>query len=450
MQPSTVNPAELVRRAELVSPGGVHGAGRHSGRTPLYFKRAEAQYLWDIEGRQYLDLHGAYGTSALGYNDPVVRSAVMEVLEHEGVHFGAPHPREVELSETLVQEIPCADLVALCGGGGSDPLYFGLRVARSKTGRHRLLKFEGMYHGWHDPLAVSVRPAPDVAGPLESPHAVPVSSGSTEGRDTTVVGILNDREHLERLFARWGPELACAIIEPVCHSSGCILVEREFLQCLRDLCSQYGVILMFDEIITGFRHSVQGAQSLLGVTPDLAAFGKAMGNGFPISVLVGRRDVMSELFPLGRAYYTGTYNAHLVSVAAAQATIRELQRRDVHAHTFALGAYVQTQLNRAAAEDDTLASCYSFGSVFCLYLGVQQVRHYRDIAHMAHSKDFHLNRQFHEALLHANIYMLPFFANRCFLSAAHTHDDVDRVLDVIVEFMRSHREEINAAVRDPY
>ncbi len=437
--------AELYRRASAVSPGGVHGAGRYYEPVPIFFGKTEAQFIWDVDGRRYLDLHAAYGPAALGHNDPDVRSAVIEALETEGVLYGTAHRREVELSELLVDEIPCAEMVALCGGGGSDPLYFGYRLARSVTGKNVLLKFEGGYHGWHDEFALSARPRVEDAGPADSPVAVPVSAGFAQQEGHAVIGVLNDPDILERIFEKHGDQLAVAVIEPVCHAAGCIPIDVSFLQLLRDLCTRHGVILMFDEVITGFRHSVQGAQALLGVTPDLAAFGKAMGNGYPVSALVGRRDLMSGLSPLGPAFYSGTFNGHLIGVVASLATIRAMKERRIHDHTGRLGDYVRDELNRAAAEHDIKVVCQSFGSVYCLYLGTDRpVRNYRDIAIDAYAKDAPLNSQYRLALLDAGIYMHPYFSNRSFLSAAHTMEDVGHIVDVTVDFMRREREAINS------
>jgi glutamate-1-semialdehyde 2,1-aminomutase len=437
--------ASLHQRASLVSPGGVHGAARYYPPYPLFFERAEGQYLWDVDGHRYLDLHAAWGTAALGYNDSAVREAVQSVLEHEGVFFGAPHPREVALSQSLIERIPCAELVALCGGGGSDPLYFGYRLARSRTGKRRLLKFEGEYHGWHDPLAVSVLPPLEEAGTKDSPNPVPVSSGAAEDSQTAIIGILNDVEMLEHLFERWAPELACAVIEPVCHTSGCILIDQEFLARLRELCTAHGVVLMFDEIMTGFRHAVGGAQSLVGVTPDLAAFGKAMGNGFPISALVGQEDLMSELTPLGKAFYSGTYCGHLLSVAAAQATLGELEVRNVPAHTSSLVSRISEGVNNAARELGVAAVCQSFGAIFCVYFGTAGVRNYRDVVRIPERQT--LNSAYRHALLDADIFMYPHIVNRSFIGAAHSVSDADRVLEATVDFLRSHREEINLAAK---
>lgn len=433
----------LYERARLVSPGGVHGAARFYPPQPIFFERTEGQYLWDADGRQYLDLHGAWGTAALGYNHPSVRKAVVQALENYGVLLGTPHPFEIDLSEMMTQRIPCAELVALCGGGGSDPLYFGYRLSRSLTGRTRLLKFEGEYHGWHDPLAVSVLPALSSAGPDDQPIAVPVSAGAYEGSHDVVVGLINDLDLLQRIFEKWGSELACAVIEPVCHTSGCIVIDYEFLAALRELCTAYGVVLMFDEILTGIRHSVRGAQDLVGVTPDIAAFGKALANGFPISALVGKREFMEGLTPLGDALYSGTYCGHLLSVVAAIATIKEMEDQRIHERTFRLTDQIRNAINNAAASEGIELVCQSFGSIFCVYYGAKQVRNYRDVARRPATQD--VNRAYRATLLRAGIFMYPYQINRSFISAAHTEADTERITDVIIDFVTANRDLINSS-----
>lgn len=437
------NSAALHARALQVSPGGVHGAARYYQPHPQFFSRMEGQFLWDVDDNRFLDLHGSFGAVALGHNDPEVREQVSAVLAGEGVLFGTPHRREVELAESLVELLPCADMVALCGGGGSDPLYFGFRLARAVTGRRLLLKFEGEYHGWNDPLAVSVHPEVGSAGPREDPRAVPASAGAAEGTSQVVIGHLNDTDFLERQFERWGSDLACAVIEPVCHTSGAIEVAPAFLKRLRDLCTKHGVVLMFDEVITGFRHSVHGAHAIVGVTPDLAAFGKALGNGFPISLLAGRRDLMENLTPLGGALYSGTYCGHLISVAAAQATLAKMRREEIHLRTFGLGSRMVEGIAQAVRESGAVAVCQGFGSIYCLYFGATTVQTYRDVP--IGDAVAQLNSKYRMALLDGGVFMHPNFVNRSFLTAQHREEDVDRVVDITSAFLAAHADEINAS-----
>jgi glutamate-1-semialdehyde 2,1-aminomutase len=302
-----------------------------------------------------------------------------------------------------------------------------------------VLKFEGEYHGWHDELAVSIRPTLAEAGPPESPNPVHSSGDFALPSGHAVVAPLNDCAALESVFRLKGPELACAIIEPIAHTTGCISIDAEFLHLLRRLCDEHGVILFFDEILTGFRHSIRGAQSLVGVTPDLAAFGKAMANGFPIAALVGRRAIMEGLTPTGPALYSGTFNSHLLSVVAAQATIAGMERRQIHQHTSMLGERVSEQINRSAAELRVPVVCQAFGSIFCTYFGrTGPVRQYRDLAEVqVPERAAEVNRRYRFALRDAGIYLQPYFVNRSFISAAHTVEDVDRVIAATIDFMEA-------------
>lgn len=435
-------------RGARVSPGGVHGAGRFVDPVPTYFHSAEGAYIEDVTGEKYIDYHGGYGTAALGYNDPTVRAAVVETLNNQGVLFAAPHLREMELAETLIDLIPSAEMVAFCGGGGSDPLYFGYRLARAVTGRRKLLKFEGEYHGWHDPLAVSVRPERWRAGPSSSPQAVPVSAGAAESSASAVVGSLNDTDLLERLFAQHGHELACAVIEPICHSSGVIPLEDAFITRLRALCSDFGVVLMFDEVMSGFRHNIGGAQSLVGVTPDLSAFAKAMANGYPMAALVGRRELMAQLSPTGPAFYSGTYGGNLVGIAAAQATIKVMKERQVHQKMGALSNRLAKSVNSAFAEHKSPGLCRAFGGMAAIYFGLSEVKSYRDLLAQPALQVSNINALFQAYLQAAGIYLQPYPVNRLFISAAHTEAEISKTEEVVAAFVAEHSEAIQGLVSE--
>lgn len=442
MVSSATSSRDWHQRAINVSPGGVHGAARFYEPFPLFMNQAEGPYIWDVDGNRYIDLHAGFGTSALGYNDQDVRRAVSEVMETEGVLYGAPHPREVLLSERLTGLIPCADKVALCGGGGSDPLLFAYRAACTRTGRRKFLKFEGEYHGWNDPFVVSVRPNLAAAGPPDRPQ--PVFATSDPGsRDTAVVGRLNDVDGLQRIFNEHGRELACVFIEPVCHTSGCIELDDEFLSELRALCDSTGTLLVFDEVLTGFRHSIHGAQKLVGVVPDLAAFGKALANGYQISVLAGQNEVMDELTPLGDVFYSGTFCGHLLGVAAADATLDQLEDSEVRARLAASGEEVAKAIRRTAEEQDVTMTCSSFGSVFTPYFTAQDVKEYRDIVGVSEHQT--LAKAYREYLLSAGIFLHPYFVARCFIGAAHENEHIAKIIDVSAAFVTEFKEDINKA-----
>lgn len=437
-------PIERSRRlheeAQKYSPGGVQGMGRYYRPFPLYFEKTRGARIWDVDGNEYIDYHAGLGPAALGYNEPRVGRAVLEVMESEGVHLGQPHPREVALCRAFAEIIPYAEKTTLHGGGGSDPLVNAVRLARTFTGRLKILKFEGCYHGWHDELGISVRPSAEQAGPADAPAAVPISAGAlSEHASNTLIAALNDERMLEKIVRQHGRELAAIFIEPVVHSCGCLVLKPGFLKLLRQVCDTYGILLIYDEIITGFRHGLEGAGAQLGVYPDLAAFGKAMSNGFVISALSGRRDVMSLMGPEGPVYFSGTFNGHLLSVAAAQKTIEIMRAEPVHEKLFRLGKMMSDGINKVIRDAGIKAVCNNYGSVWCLYFTVDKVDTYRDIIHFASTKDSPGDRAYQTYLLNHGIFLQPNYTNRAFISYAHSEDDIQRTIDVTVRFVNEYR-----------
>jgi glutamate-1-semialdehyde 2,1-aminomutase len=428
----------LLREASEFSPRGVQGDGRWFEPFPLYVARAQGARLWDVDGNEFIDYHGAYGPAILGYNDPRVRAAIIDTMEREGILFAAPHPKEVELARLFAGLIPCAEMTVFCGGGASDALYNAVRVARAYTGRKRLLKFEGGYHGWHDYLAVSIRPDVDKAGPPDEPYPLPASAGSLEEiTEQVIVAPFNDASAVERLVEREKDALAAIVIEPVCHSAGCLLPKEGFLKHLRQLCDAYGIVLVFDEVITGFRHHVGGVQTLAGVTPDLAAFGKAMASGFALSALSGKRRIMSLFAPEGPVLLSGTFMGNLLGVTASLATIRILMPGDIHKRLWQLGERIRDQLNATIDALGINARCYSYGGVWCLYFN-RRVENFRDAVHGGHETQAK-NQAFRHTLLNNGIYIQPRYHNRAYISAAHTDEDIDATIRVAREFLANHQ-----------
>jgi glutamate-1-semialdehyde 2,1-aminomutase len=435
----TAESRRLHEEARKYAPAGVQGVGRYYPPFPLYFKKTLGSRLWDVDGNEYLDYHASYGPQSLGYNEPRIRQTIFEVMENEGVLFAQPHPREVALAKTFQEIIPFAEKTSLHGGGGSDPLYSAMRLVRAFTGRRKILKFEGGYHGWHDGLAVSVRPSSSQAGPAEDPAVVAVSAGAlAEVTANTLVAPFNDRDRVEQIVAAHRGEIAAIFVEPVVHSCGCLLPKPGFLQFLREICDANGMLLVFDEIITGFRHALEGAGYQQGVRPDLAAFGKAMANGFVLSALTGRNDLMSLLGPEGPVFFSGTFNGHLLGVAAAQRTIEIMRTEPVHEKFRRLGTMLADGVNRAIRDTGIKAVCYSYGSIWCLYFTVTRVESYRDIIHFASTKESKVDRAYQAHLLNNGIYLHPNYTNRAFISYQHTEDDIQKTIDVSAAFFREH------------
>jgi glutamate-1-semialdehyde 2,1-aminomutase len=372
-----------------------------------------------------------------------VTAAVAKASEEWGVFVGVPHEHEVRLAERLTQTIPGAEMVALCGGGGSDAIYHSIRLARAFTRRTKLVKVEGGYHGWHDDLGVSTRPPLEDPRYERLPRPHPNSAGSLQAAiDAVIVVTVNDEEAMREAFDRFGESIAGVVLEPVLHSAGCVLLDKSYLEATRRLCDRYGSLLIFDEVMTGFRHDIRGTGALLGVRPDLGAFGKALANGYIISCLVGRRDIMSLLAPAGPVFYSGTFNGHPLSVAVALATLEILARDSVPARLRDLTERLARGVNEAIDEFTLNAVCQSFGSIWCLYFRTRQVRNYRDLARASGPATERLNDTFRAWMRERGVYIHRRHVNRCFVGAAHTQADIDRTVELIREFLMAHRDEL--------
>jgi glutamate-1-semialdehyde 2,1-aminomutase len=422
---------------------GVTGESRFYEPYPIVLERAMGKWVTDVDGNVYLDYHGALGCAILGYAHPEVEEAVKQSIRTSGMILGAPHPYEARLAERLCDLIPGADRVALFGGGGSDAIQQAVRIARAATGRTKIVKVEGGYQGWHSDVAVSTAPK---IGPSPSPgppEPIPNSAGVLEAVTSEVLVVtVNDVEALRVLFERAGEEIAAVLIEPVLYSAGCIPVEREYLVACRELTSAHGAVLVFDEIMTGFRNGVEGAGARLGIKPDLGAFGKAVANGHVMSFLAGADSVLRELAPRGPVFYSGTFNGHSTSIAAAEATITVLQRDSVPEQIGRLGNRVADGINDIVSSLRVPAACQAVGSVWSMYFGIRSVRDYRDFARCSTPELADVNRRFHEHLLQNGIYMLRRHMNRCFVSSQHTEADIDRTITAVGEFLESHAERL--------
>lgn len=436
---STAKSRALYEEAKKYAPAGVQGAGRYYKPFPLFMQKAFGARIWDVDDNEYIDYHGSYGPASLGYNEPRIRRAVIDAMETEGVLFAQPHPREVALCKTFTEIIPYAEKTTLHGGGGSDPLYNAVRLARTYTGRRKILKFEGGYHGWHDELALSVRPSAAQVAASNEMKAIAVSSGALpEHAEHTLIAPFNDEAITESIVKRHGKDLAAIFIEPVAHSCGCLVLKPGFLKFVRQLCDATGCLLVFDEIITGFRHGLAGAGAREGVHPDLAAFGKAMANGFMLAALTGQGKIMSQMAPEGPSFYSGTFNGHLLSVVACQKTIEIMRTEPVHEKLFRLGRMMADGINDAIRQTGINAVCYNYGSIWCVYFTVGKVESYRDIIHFAATKDSRIDRAYHIHLLNNGIYMQPNYTNRAFISYAHSEDDIQKTIDVSAAFFKEH------------
>ena len=432
----------LFRRASGLSPGGVQGEGRWASPYPLFMTRAQGSRITDVDGNDYVDFHASFGAVLLGHNDVRVNAAVTRAMREHGVSFSTANPLEVELAERIVGMVPSAERVVF-SCTGTEATYHAIRLARAFTGRERILKFEGNYHGWHDYVAWSHHFATDEAGDVPTPVAASAGIPAFV-RDLVIVHEYNDAAGVEETLAHEGDTIAAVILEPVFHNAGAILPEPGFLETLREACTNAGSVLIFDEVITGFRHGPGGAQGRFGVTPDLTTMGKALGNGFPISVLCGRADIMDRLSPKGDVLFAGTFAGHTLNTAAALECTRIVLEGAIHDHLARLGRRLTMGIQAAIDETGARAQVRESAGVWTIYFTDKPIRRFRDFARFAMDKDHPVQRAYRNWLLERGIYVHPHYMIRGFLTGAHTDDDVVRLVDATAGFFRAHRDLLSA------
>jgi len=411
----TTRNEELFVRAQRVIPGGVNSpvrAFRSVGGTPRFFTRGEGPYVWDADGKRYLDYVGSWGPLILGHADPEVVAAVQQAAAN-GLSFGAPTQGEVELAELLVRLVPSMDMVRLVSSG-TEATMSAIRLARGYTGRDALIKFEGCYHGHSDSLLVK-------AGSGALTFGNPSSSGvpADLARHTLVLDY-NDSKQLVDAFARHADKIACVIVEPVAGNMNLIAPKPEFLKAMRDLCSRHGAVLIFDEVMTGFRVGLNSAQGLYGITPDLSTFGKVIGGGMPLGAFGGRRDIMEKIAPLGPVYQAGTLSGNPLSVAAGLATLKKIQLPGFYTMLAEKTRRLCDDLTAAARRRRIAFCAQSVGGMFGLYFSAAPPTSYAEV--MATDKDA-FNRFFH-AMLDQGIYLAPSAFEAGFVSAAHSDAEI--------------------------
>jgi glutamate-1-semialdehyde 2,1-aminomutase len=429
----------LFERASRVTPGGVHGEGRTARPFPIFMTRGSGARVWDVDGNEYLDYHAGFGAVVLGHSHAAVTTAVRDALETHGPMFATASDLEVELAERIVELVPSAEQV-IFSCTGSEATYHALRLARGATGREKVLKFEGHYHGWHDYVAWNTHfdPAESALhGGTARPR--PASSGIPAAiSDLVVVCEYNDRAGVEAAIERHRHELAAVIVEPVFHNAGVIAPAEGFLERLRELCTAHGIVLVFDEVITGFRHGLGGAQERLGVTPDLTTLGKAIANGFPLSAVAGKAELMDRFVPLGPVLYAGTFTAQPVTVAAALACTRYLLENPVYGELERLGSRLREGIEDAIGEAGVQAQVRQLGSVWALYFTTRPIRRYRDVADLISTKENELHDAYRRWLLERGIYVHPHYLLRGYLTASHAEDDVERTIEATRSFFRAN------------
>ena len=401
-------------------PGGVNSSTR-ALNPALIWKKAQGSMLEDADGRRYIDYHAAFGPIVLGHNDADVNQRVIEALQGPDLIGVGTTEIEVELAGKLNRHIPSAEKVLLCNSG-SEATFNAVRLARAVTGRKKIIKFQGCYHGWHDYLCMNVISPAEKIGQYDFHSAGMLEAAAMQ----TLVLPFNRIDAVEDALQQHRGEIAAIILEPIPHNIGCVTPVAGFLEGLRELSTLHGTILIFDEVITGFRHGLGGYQKHAGVTPDLTTVAKSMANGYPSAALCGRADFMDRFQTnRGDVFFAGTYNGHPVGVAAALATIEKMEDGKVHEHIFRLGAYFASELQAILERTGTRGQVAHFGSVVVPYFLEGAVETYTDLL----SNNAALDVRFRREMVEHGFFLLPMALKRNHISAAHTQEELDRTLE---------------------
>jgi len=423
---STTN-LEQFDRARKVLVGGVNSAVRAFravGGTPRFIAKAEGAYMWDVEGRPYIDYLGSWGPMIIGHSHPRVVRAVQEAALR-GLSFGAPNVQETELAEQICGLFSHVDRVRFTSSG-TEATMSALRLARGYTRRTKIIKFEGCYHGTADSLLVK-------AGSGALAFGTPSSAGVPEDLVRhTLVAQFNDLETVRDLFRQHPEEIACVIVEPVPGNMNLILPKEGFLQGLRDLCDEYHAILIFDEVMSGFRVALGGAQALFGVTPDLSAFGKVIGGGMPVGAIGGPALVMDMMAPLGPVYQAGTLSGNPIAMAAGLATLEVISKPGFFTRIEASMKRLVDGLNSAAAQAGVDFCARSLGAMGGVYMRPSPP----DTHAEALAQDNERFKKFYHLMLDGGVYLPPSPVEAFFLSSAHTAADIDKTIDVAARALK--------------
>lgn len=423
---------QLFEEAVRLIPGGVNSPVRafgSIGSTPRMIARASGANLWDEDGNQYIDYIGSWGPMILGHNQPEVLEAVVDACAR-GLSFGAATKIEVDMARLICDSIPSIDMIRMVNSG-TEAVMSAIRVARGFTGRDKIIKFTGCYHGHSDGLLVK-------AGSGAMTSGVPDSAGVPVGcTQDTLTANYNDLESVETLFAQFPDQIACVIVEPVAANMGVVPAEAGFLEGLRYLCTRYGALLIFDEVITGFRLSFGGAQEYFGVRPDLTTFGKIIGAGMPVGACGGRREIMEMVSPVGPVYQAGTLSGNPVAMAAGYTQLTIL--RDHPEYYRELNEKADMFFGKLAMAVEAAGKPYQVnhvGSLGCLYFTGEQVRDYEsaktsDTARYAHYCNYMIDH---------GIYLAPAQFEAMFVSMAHTQQQLDETVDLATEYLMTEEE----------
>ena len=409
----------LFERAQKTNPGGVNSpvrAFRSVGGAPRFIERAQGAYMWDAEGKRFIDYVGSWGPMILGHNHPAVVKAVHDAVDH-GLSFGAVAEGEIAIAEEIVKIMPNIEQVRLVSSG-TEAGMSAIRLARGFTSRNKIIKFEGCYHGHSDSLLVKAGSGMLTFG---NPSSAGVPADITKH---TLVLEYNNPQALEDAFKQYGEDIAGVIVEAVAGNMNMVPGTQEFIDTMRALCTKYGALLIVDEVMTGFRVALQGAQSLYHVVPDITMLGKVIGGGMPVAAFGGRRDVMQKIAPIGPVYQAGTLSGNPVAVASGLATLKEIQKPGFYELLSQKATRLVTGLN-AAAKDAGVAFCSrSLGGMLGLFFLKDLPNGFADVM----KADAEVFGRFFHGMLDRGVYLAPSIFEAGFISAAHTDEDIDATI----------------------
>ncbi|UQB42679.1 glutamate-1-semialdehyde 2,1-aminomutase [Thiomicrospira microaerophila] len=412
---------DLFIAAQKHIPGGVNSpvrAFKGVGGDPIFFKSAHGAYLTDEDDKKYIDYVGSWGPAILGHAHPEVIQAVQRQAEH-GLSFGAPTVMETTMADLVCELIPSFDMVRMVSSG-TEATMTAIRLARGYTGRDKIVKFEGCYHGHSDSLLVKAGSGALTLGVPSSP-GVPAALASE-----TLTLTHNDADEVRKVFSEIGEQVACIIVEPVAGNMNCIPPEPGFLEALREVCDQYGAVLIFDEVMCGFRVGLQGAQGRYGVTPDLTTFGKVIGGGMPVGAFGGKKEIMSHIAPLGPVYQAGTLSGNPIAMAAGLMTLNLLKAPEFFEHLEAKTLRLVNGLQAVADEARIPFTTNQVGGMFGFFFSEEKnITRFAQVAR----GDMELFRKFYHGMLNEGVYLAPSAFEAGFVSAAHSNADIDQTIE---------------------
>jgi glutamate-1-semialdehyde 2,1-aminomutase len=422
---------DMIRRAKKVIPGGVNSGIRNS-EPFMVWKSGKGAYLFDWDDKKYIDYNAAWGVNILGYNYDGVDNAVKEAVGKYGLYGMGTTEIEIELAERIHKYVPSAEKV-LVTNSGSEATYHAVRVARAHTGREKIIKLQGGFHGWHDYVLVNCY-SPKELLYKRNPGSAGMLSAAI---DSTLICRINDLDNVEKTVKENEGQIAAIIAEPIAHNIGCVQLEQEFLEGLRKLCDEHGIVLIYDEIITGFRVGMGGYQEICGVIPDLTTLGKAVANGYPIAILAGKQEIMDRFTtnPGGDVVFQGTYNASPLNLVAAIATIDILKDGKVFSHTYKLGDYFRKGLQEIFDRLGIEATMIGYGSISVPVWAKGPFRNHEEILKDNAAKSL----EFRKKMIEKGHYFTPADLKRLVVCYSHTKDDLDETFQAAEEVLRTIR-----------